>query len=173
MTARTTSPAPCWRSPTRIPTRSRTKRSPRSEFSLSFAGHETTNYLIGNLVRRLLEDRSRWEAIRADPARIAGAVDDTLRYDSSVPVWRRVTKRPVTLGGVELPEGAKLFLWLSATGHDPDAFPDPETFDPERANAHRCLAFGKGIHYCVGASLGKLEAQLALGGLMTAGPISN
>jgi cytochrome P450 len=81
-----------------------------------------------------------------------------------------VTKRPVTLGGVELPEGAKLFLWLSASGHDPDAFPDPETFDPERANAHRCLAFGKGIHYCVGASLGKLEAQLALQGLMTRWP---
>ena len=88
-------------------------------FSLSFAGHETTNYLIGNLVRRLLEDRSRWDRIRADPGLIAGAVDETLRFDSSVPVWRRVTKRAVTLGGVELPEGAKLFLWLDRDGSRP------------------------------------------------------
>ena len=85
-------------------------------FSLSFAGHETTNYLIGNLIRRLLEERSRWEAVVADPELIPGAVDETLRFDTSVPVWRRITTRPVTLGGVELPEGAKLFLWLASTG---------------------------------------------------------
>jgi cytochrome P450 len=135
-------------------------------FSLSFAGHETTNYLIGNLVRRLLEDRSRWEAIVADPALAAGAVDEILRFDTSVPVWRRIAKRPVTLGGVDLPEGAKLFLWLAATGHDPDVFPEPERFDPRRENAHHHLAFGKGVHYCAGASLGKLEARLALEGLV-------
>lgn len=134
-------------------------------FSLSFAGHETTNYLIGNLIRRLLEDRSRWEAVLADPSLIAGAVDETLRFDTSVPVWRRVATRAATLGGVELPEGAKLFLWLAATGRDPAVFPEPERFDPRRENARHSLAFGKGIHYCAGASLGKLEAQLALEGL--------
>ena len=139
-------------------------------FSLSFAGHETTNYLIGNLVRRLLEDRSRWEAVVADPALIPGAVDETLRYDTSVPVWRRVTKRPVTLGGVALPEGAKLFLWLAATGRDPAVFPEPDRFDPGRENARHHLAFGKGIHYCAGASLGKLEARLAVEGLATRFP---
>jgi cytochrome P450 len=106
-------------------------------FSLSFAGHETTNYLIGNLARRMLEDRARWQAIVDDPALIPGTVDEVLRFDTSVPVWRRLTKRPVTLGGVDLPEGA----------------------------AHHNLAFGKGIHYCAGASLGKLEARLALEGL--------
>jgi len=135
-------------------------------FSLSFAGHETTNYLIGNLVRRLLEDRSRWEAVVADPTLIAGAVDETLRYDTSVPVWRRISTRPTTLGGVDLPEGAKLVLWLAATGRDPAAFSDPDRFDPRRENAHHHLAFGKGIHYCAGASLGKLEARLALEGLI-------
>ena len=82
-------------------------------FSLSFAGHETTNYLIGNLIRRLLEERSRWEAVVADRELIPGAVDETLRFDTSVPVWRRITTQPATLGGVELPEGAKLFLWLA------------------------------------------------------------
>ena len=134
-------------------------------FSLTFAGHETTSYLIGNVVRRLLEDSMRWDALVADPTLIPGAVDETLRYDSSVPVWRRVTKRPVTLGGVDLPAGAKLFLWLAASGRDTAVFPEPETFDLRRANTTKTLAFGKGIHYCLGAALGKLEAQLALDGL--------
>ena len=101
-------------------------------FSLSFAGHETTNYLIGNVVRRLLEDRARWERVVADPALIPGAVEETLRFDPSVRVWRRVTTRPATLGGVELPAGAKLFLWLAAAGRDPSVFPEPDTFDLER-----------------------------------------
>jgi len=93
---------------------------------------------------------------------IPGAVDETLRYDPSVPVWRRVTKRPITLGGVDLPAGAKLFLWLAASGRDPAVFPEPERFDLHRAEASKTLAFGRGIHYCVGAALGKLEAQLAI-----------
>jgi cytochrome P450 len=139
-------------------------------FSLSFAGHETTNYLIGNALRRLLEDADRWVAVVADRSLIPGVVDETLRYDPSVPVWRRVTTRPVTLGGVDLPEGAKLFLWLAAAGRDPDVFEDPDVFDAERANAKRHLAFGKGIHFCLGSALGKLEAQLALEALATRFP---
>jgi cytochrome P450 len=131
-------------------------------FSLSFAGHETTNNLIGNCVRRLLEVPERWAALVADPAMIPHAVDEMLRFDPSVPVWRRVTKRPVTLGGVALPEGAKLFLWLAATGRDDDVFPDPDRFDPERENARRTLAFGRGIHFCIGSALGRLEASLAV-----------
>jgi hypothetical protein len=66
------------------------------------------------------------------------------------------------LGGVELPEGAKLFLWLAATGRDPRVFPDPDGFDLGRPRADKHLAFGLGLHYCLGASLGKLEARLAL-----------
>jgi len=131
-------------------------------FSLSFAGHETTSYLIGNMVRRLLEEPGRWQCVVADPALIPAAVEETLRYDTSVPAWRRVTTKPVTLGGVDLPEGAKLFLWIAASGRDPSAFREPEVFDLQRSNANRHLAFGKGIHYCLGAALGKLEAQIAL-----------
>jgi cytochrome P450 len=89
-------------------------------------------------------------------------VDEMLRFDPSVPVWRRQTKRPVTLGGVALPEGAKLFLWLAAAGRDPSVFPEPDAFDPERDNARRTLAFGRGIHFCIGSALGRLEATLAL-----------
>jgi cytochrome P450 len=131
-------------------------------YSLTFAGHETTNYLIGNVVRRLLEDPARWDAVVAAPESIPGAIQETLRYDPSVPVWRRVTTRPVTLGGVRLPQGAKLFLWLAASGRDASVFPHPETFDLRRASATMTLAFGKGIHYCLGAALGRLEAQCAL-----------
>jgi cytochrome P450 len=135
-------------------------------YSLTFAGHETTNYLIGNVVRRLLEDPGRWDLVVADPGLIPGAVLETLRHDPSVPVWRRVTKRPVTLGGVDLPEGAKLFLWLAASGRDASVFPEPNKFDVQRTNANKTLAFGRGIHYCLGAALGKLEAQIALEILM-------
>jgi cytochrome P450 len=131
-------------------------------FSLSFAGHETTNYLIGNMVRRLLEDPARWDAVVGEPALIPGVVEETLRYDTSVPVWRRRTKRAVTLGGAEIPEGATLFLWLAASGRDASVFTEPDRFDPHRANAKRHLAFGKGTHFCIGSALGKLEAQLAL-----------
>ena len=135
-------------------------------YSLTFAGHETTNYLIGNLVRRLLEKPARWEAVRADHTLIAAAVEETLRYDPSVPVWRRLTTRPVTLGGVDLPEGAKLFLWLAAAGRDPEVFDDAAEFDLRRPNARRHLAFGHGIHFCIGAALGQLEARLALDALL-------
>ena len=131
-------------------------------FSLSFAGHETTTGLIGNTVRRLLEDPGRWADIVAHPELIPKAVEETLRYDPSVPVWRRVTTRPVTLAGVDLPEGARLFLWLAAAGRDEAAFDHPGYFDLYRPEPERHLAFGKGLHYCLGANLGRLEAQIAV-----------
>jgi cytochrome P450 len=138
---------------------------------LTFAGHETTTGLIGNLVRRLLDDRShRWEEVVAHPELAAAAVDEVLRYDTSVPAWRRVTKQPTRLGDVELPEGARLFLWLTAVDRDPTVFSEPDQFDLHRQDAQRALAFGKGIHYCVGMPLGKLEAKLALLGLVSRFP---
>ena len=79
-----------------------------------------------------------------------------------MPVWRRVTTRPVTIGGVDLPEGAKLFLWLAAGGRDGAVFADPDAFDLDRSNAGQHLAFGLGLHYCLGANLGRLETRLAL-----------
>jgi cytochrome P450 len=135
-------------------------------YSLTFAGHETTNNLIGNLVHRLLEKPERWDAVVSDPRLIQGAVSEVLRYDTSVPVWRRITTRPVNLGSVTLPAGAKLFLWLAASGRDTSVFPNPEIFDLRRTNAAKALVFGKGIHYCLGSALGKLEAQLALEALI-------
>ena len=92
-------------------------------FSLSFAGHETTNNLIGNAIRRLLEEPERWDAVVADPTLIPGVVDEVLRYDRSVVVWRRQANRDVTVAGVAIPAGAKLFLWLAATGSRPVGLP--------------------------------------------------
>lgn len=131
-------------------------------FSLSFAGHETTTGLIGNTARRLLEEPGRWTKVAERPDLLPAAIEETLRYDPSVPVWRRITTRPVTLSGVNLPEGAKLFLWLAAAGRDPSVFGQPDQFDFDRADADRHLAFGLGLHYCLGANLGKLETRLAL-----------
>jgi cytochrome P450 len=135
-------------------------------FSLSFAGHETTTGLIGNTVRRLLEDPSRWADVVQQPDLIPAAVEETLRFDPSVTVWRRVATRPVTLAGVDLPEGARLFLWLAAAGRDEAAFDQPGEFDLRRPEAERHLAFGKGLHYCLGANLGRLEAQIAVAELV-------
>lgn len=118
--------------------------------------------LIGNTVRRLLEEPTGWQRLADDPRLIPAAVEEALRFDPSVPVWRRVTTRPAELGGVVLPEGAKLFLWLAAAGRGRSVFPDPDRFDLDRAGADRHLAFGMGMHYCLGANLGKLEAQLVL-----------
>ena len=131
-------------------------------FSLSFAGHETTTGLIGNTARRLLEDPGRWAEIVRHPDLIPVAVEESLRYDPSVAVWRRVTTRPVTLAGVDLPEGARLFLWLAAAGRDEAVFGRPDEFDLHRTDSEHHLAFGKGLHYCLGANLGKLEAQIAV-----------
>jgi cytochrome P450 len=80
-------------------------------------------------------------------------------------VWRRTVRRDTALGGVALAEGAKLFLWLAAAGRDPEVFRDPDTFDLHRADARHHLAFGKGIHFCVGSALGRLEARLAIAAL--------
>jgi cytochrome P450 len=131
-------------------------------FSLSFAGHETTTGLISNTVRRLLEDPARWDEIAEQPGLIPQAVEESLRFDPSVAVWRRVTTRPVTLAGVELPEGARLYLWLAAAGRDKALFAEPDRFDVHRPDAERHLAFGKGLHFCLGANFGRLEAQIAI-----------
>ncbi|GAA4711597.1 cytochrome P450 [Pseudonocardia yuanmonensis] len=138
-------------------------------YGLSFAGHETTTNLTTNGLRRLLEDGARWEALCADPALVPAAVEEVLRYDTSVIAWRRRTTRPVSVGGVDLPEGARLLLLLGAAGRDPDAHPDPERFDLHREPRPH-LAFGKGVHFCLGAPLARLEFRILLELLTAAAP---
>ena len=77
-------------------------------------------------------------------------------------MWRRLAKHDTSIGGVPIPAGAKLYLWLAAAGRDPERWDQPDRFDIERADAGRHLAFGKGSHFCLGANLGKLEARIAI-----------
>jgi cytochrome P450 len=136
-------------------------------YGLSFAGHETTTNLIANSVRQLLTNRDQWQALCADPSLIANAVDEVLRFDTSVIAWRRITTEPVQIGGVPVPEGARLMLLLASAGRDPAHFEEPERFDITRENAHEHLAFGKGTHYCLGAYLARLEVGIVLQELST------
>jgi cytochrome P450 len=133
-------------------------------YGFSFAGHETTTNLISNTVRRLLESGG-WEALVSDPSLIPAAVEEGLRFDSSVLMWRRVATAPTELGGVAIPQGAPLLLALGSANRDPEVFADPERFDLHRDDANRHLSFGWGKHYCLGAPLAKLEVATVLGTL--------
>lgn len=134
-------------------------------YGLSFAGHETTTNLLTNTVRQLLAHRDQWDAICADPSLIPNAVEEALRFDTSVIAWRRVTTEPVDIGGVPVPRGARLLLLLGGAGRDPDHFPEPDRFDITRAGARSHLAFGKGIHFCLGAYLARMQVAIVLEGL--------
>jgi cytochrome P450 len=129
---------------------------------LGFAGHETTTNMIGSAVMHLLNQGDSWARLGADPSLVENAVEELLRYDGSVPVWRRVAKEAVELGGVTIPAGGKIALLLASANHDESHFSQPDTFDIERTDARDHLAFGKGIHFCIGAALGRLEIGIAL-----------
>jgi cytochrome P450 len=131
-------------------------------YGLSFAGHEAVTALLGNCLLCLLPRRDQWNEICADASLIANAVEEVLRFESSQVSWRRLTTRPVTLGGIDLAEGTPLLLNFAAANRQPDVFDDAERFDIRRPNATRHISFGKGIHYCLGANLAKLEAKIML-----------
>jgi cytochrome P450 len=130
--------------------------------SMLFAGHETTTNLIGNSFRRLLEDRACWEAICRDPGLIPNAIEEVLRFDSSVIAWRHKTKEPVEIGDARLPKDAKVLLLLASANRDAAVFLDPDRFDIHRPNAREHLSFGVGVHNCLGAPLARLEARIVL-----------
>jgi cytochrome P450 len=131
-------------------------------YGLSFAGHETTTNLIANTVRRVLETDGTWRGLADGSISRAAVVEEALRHDTSVVAWRRVARVATQVGGVAVPAGAKMLLLLAAANHDPARFPDPERFDPLRSNARAHLAFGMGIHYCLGAALARLEVAIVL-----------
>ena len=139
-------------------------------YGLSFAGHETTTNLTSNAVRRLLEHRDQWGELCADPSLIPNAVEEVLRFDTSVIAWRRITTRAVRIGEVDIPAGARLLLLLGGAGRDAERFPEPERFDVHRPDAARHVAFGKGVHFCLGAPLARMEARIVLELLTAAAP---
>jgi cytochrome P450 len=130
-------------------------------FGLLLAGHETTTNLLTNGVHRFLEHRATaWELLCAEPTLIPNAVEEVLRFDPAVVIWRRKTKVPVEIRGVNVPADANLLLLIGSANRDPDVFEDPERFDIRRATAHAHLSFGLGNHFCLGAPLARLEARV-------------
>ncbi|MFD3660311.1 cytochrome P450 [Streptomyces sp. NPDC058659] len=131
-------------------------------YLLLIAGHETTVNLIANTVRNLLTHPEQFAALRADPGLLDGAIEESLRYDGPVETSTfRFTREPVTLGGTEIPAGASVLVGIGALDRDPARFPDPDRFDIRR-DTRGHLAFGHGIHYCLGAPLARLEGRIAL-----------
>jgi cytochrome P450 len=129
-------------------------------FGLLLAGHETTTNLLTNGLRRFLERRATWEELCAEPSLISNAVEEVLRYDPSVLMWRRQTKAPIRIRDVDVPAGAKLLLLIGSANRDAEVFADPDVLDIRRANARDHLAFGIGNHLCLGAPLARLEARV-------------
>ncbi|MGK5739772.1 cytochrome P450 [Micromonospora sp. URMC 103] len=127
---------------------------------LLVAGFETTTNLLGNGLVVLLDHASAADALRGHPEHAPAYVEELLRYDSPVQLTSRVSTAAVRCGGVELPAGSWVLLLLGAANRDPRRFPEPGRFDPWRAQSHP-LSFGAGPHYCVGAGLARLEAQIA------------
>ena len=129
---------------------------------LYVAGHETTVNLIGNGVLALLRHPDELRRWRDDPALDATAIDELLRYDGPVQQTARIPIEPVRYGDVEVAPGTTVMTILGAANHDPAMFEDPDALRLDRPNAGRHLAFAAGIHYCLGASLAKLEATVAI-----------
>ncbi len=131
-------------------------------FLLLVAGHETTVNLIGNCVLSLLRNREQLAALRADPHLVPGAIEEALRFEGPVNLATvRVTDEPVTFGEVEIPAGEIVLVSLHSANRDDARFDEAGQFDISRdAGGH--LAFGHGIHFCVGAPLARLEGQIAI-----------
>lgn len=127
---------------------------------LLVAGNETTTNLIGNGMLALLENPDERRRLQDDPSLIGSAVDEMLRYDGPAQMTSRVALAEVELRGRRMEPGQVVLCLVGAANRDPDQFPDPDRFDVGRQN-NRHLAFGYGIHYCIGAPLALAEAQVA------------
>lgn len=128
---------------------------------LLVAGNETTTNLIGNAVLCFTETPGITERFRAEPALLPQAIEEVLRYRSPVQSMYRVTAADTALGGVPIPAGAPLVAWIGSANRDERQFDHAEQFDVDRGPI-RHLAFGHGIHFCLGAPLARLEARIAL-----------
>jgi cytochrome P450 len=135
-------------------------------FLLLAAGHETTVNLIGNGMLALLTHPDQLAALRADRSRLPHAIEEFLRYDGPVnQATLRFTAEPVEICGAHIPEGEFVMISIDSANHDGARYPDPDVLDIGRDPAGH-LAFGHGIHYCLGAPLARLEGEVAFTGLL-------
>jgi cytochrome P450 len=132
---------------------------------LLVAGFETTIGLIGNGVRQLLLHPGELAKLRADLGLIERAVEECLRFDGPISATRRVLHADAVIGGYLIPKDSEVMLLLSAAQRDPLVYPDPDRFDVARESKSH-LGFGGGLHFCLGAHLARLEAQIAIRALV-------
>ena len=129
---------------------------------LLVAGNETTTKMLTEMMRLLGEHPGQWEAAKLDPSRIDRIIEETLRISTPTQGMWRIVTRDVELAGVTIPKGARLVIVFASANRDEQLYADPDAFDPDRENLRNHLAFGKGIHFCIGANLSRLEGQVAL-----------
>jgi cytochrome P450 len=135
-------------------------------FLLLVAGHETTVNLIGNGVLALLQHPDQLRKLKDDPSLIKPAVEELLRYDGPVETsTERFAREDVDMGRTVIPRGEMVLVVLAAADHDPERFSDPDNLDITRTD-NRHLAFGKGVHHCLGAPLARMEGQIAISTLL-------
>jgi cytochrome P450 len=132
---------------------------------LLVAGNETTTTLIGDCVLELLANRDELARVREQSALVVSAVDEVMRYASPVQLDPRVATRTTEVAGERIDAGQLIVCWLGSANHDETVFAEPERFDITRGNNHH-LGFGFGPHHCLGANLARLEATIALEGLL-------
>ena len=126
--------------------------------SLFVAGHETTTHLLGNGIIALLAEPGAIDLLRSSPDLIKSAVDEMARFDGSVPRSWRITKAEMTISGVKIPAGELVLPMLASANRDAEVFSDPDRFDISR-DSRKHLAFGKGVHVCLGAPLARVEGE--------------
>jgi cytochrome P450 len=131
-------------------------------YGLVLAGHETTTSMSSNAILTLMQHRDVWQRLCVEPEAIPNAIEELLRFNSSVITWRRKTTRPVEIAGTAIPGGANLLLALCSGNSDSAHFAEPEKFDIDRPNIRSHLSFGFGIHFCLGAPLARLELKIIL-----------
>ena len=134
--------------------------------TLLSAGGESTTSLLGNAVRLLAENRDLQDRLRGQPDLVPAFIEEALRLESPFRFLMRFVPETTLLGGTEIPSGATVLLLWGAANRDPAEFEDPNRVDLDRRVLRRHVAFGRGMHYCVGATLARLEARVVLGILL-------
>lgn len=126
--------------------------------TLFVAGHETTTHLLGNGMLALLNTSNSFTTLITNPDLIPGVIDEMARYDGSVPRSWRITKNEMQIAGTTIPQGELVLPMLASANRDPSVFDQPDNFDINR-DSRRHLAFGRGVHVCLGAPLARIEGQ--------------
>ena len=129
---------------------------------LLVAGNETTTKLLTETMRLLANDPEQWRRLQEDPSRAPSVIEEALRLSTPTQGMFRISKRDHELEGVHIPAGARLVIVFASANRDESIYTDADGFDPDRTGLREHLAFGKGIHFCLGAALSRLEGRVAL-----------